>query len=107
MRDQTLPTKLPLISTKLTRANALEDNLTIYHTVNGSRRAFKNIDIKVAPSEWHTLRVDFMGSKFTITFDGKAAIKAVDDTFKEAGAVSVWTKADSVTLFDDFSFEEK
>jgi len=39
-----------------------------------------------------------------VTFDGKAAIEAVDDTFKESGAVGVWTKADSVTLFDDFSF---
>ena len=90
----------------ITRANALEDNVTIYHTVQGSRRAFKNVDIKVAPNEWHTLRVDFTGNNFTVTFDGKIAIEATDDTFKEAGAVGVWTKADSVTLFDDFNFEQ-
>ena len=88
----------------ITRANALEDNVTIYHTVKGIRRAFKNVPMKVAPHEWHTLRVDFSDNKFKVTFDGKVAIEATDDTFKESGAVGVWTKADSVTLFDDFSF---
>jgi len=86
------------------RANALEDNVTIYHTVKGSRRSFKNVDMKVTPNQWHTLRVDFAGNQFKVTFDGKVAIEATDDTFKESGAVGVWTKADSVTLFDDFSF---
>jgi len=88
----------------ITRANALEDNVTIYHTVNGHRRAFKNVNIKVTPNQWHALRVDFSGNQFKVTFDGKVAIEATDDTFKESGAVGVWTKADSVTLFDDFSF---
>ncbi|MBI3540652.1 MAG: hypothetical protein HY073_00655 [Deltaproteobacteria bacterium] len=88
----------------ITRANALEDNVTIYHTVKGSRRAFKSVDMKVTSNQWHTLRVDFAGNQFKVTFDGKVAIEAADDTFKESGAVGVWTKADSVTLFDDFSF---
>lgn len=91
----------------ITRANALENNVTIYHTVKGSRRSFKNINMKVASNQWHTLRVDFAGNKFKVTFDGKVAIEASDDTFREAGAVGVWTKADSVTLFDDFSFGGK
>jgi hypothetical protein len=88
----------------ITRANALEDNVTIYHTVHGSRSAFKNVNIKVASNQWHTLRVDFVGNQFKVRFDGKVAIEATDDSFKEAGAVGVWTKADSVTLFDDFIF---
>ena len=91
----------------ITRANALEDNVTIYHTVKGSRRSFKNINMKVASNQWHTLRVDFAGNQFKVTFDGKVAIEASDDTFREAGAIGVWTKADSVTLFDDFSFGGK
>ncbi len=89
------------------RANALEDNVTIYHTVKGHRRAFKNVNMKVASNQWHTLRVDFTGNKFKVMYDGKVAIEATDDTFKQAGAVGVWTKADSVTLFDDFSFGGK
>ena len=60
--------------------------------------------MKVASNEWHTLRVDFQGSHFKVTFDGKLALEWDDETFKDAGAVGVWTKADSVTLFDDFTF---
>ncbi len=88
----------------IARANALEDNVTIYHTVKGKRVAFKNINTKVAPAVWHTLRVDFEGNKFTVTFDGKKVIEATDDSFSGAGKVGLWTKADSVTLFDDFTY---
>lgn len=88
------------------RANALEDNVTIYHTVAGKRASFKNADAKVSSGEWHTLRVDFKGAHFTVSLDGKAVIEADDSTFSEAGAVGVWTKADSVSLFDDFQYGE-
>lgn len=88
----------------IARANALEDNVTIYHTIKGRRVSFKNVNTKVASSVWHTLRVDFAGNKFTVTFDGNKVIDANDDSFSDAGKVGVWTKADSVTLFDDFSY---
>lgn len=86
------------------RANALEDNVTIYDTANGRRTERKRANMKVAPGQWHTLRVDFQGSHFIVTFDGKKAIEWDDNTFKDAGKVGVWTKADSVTEFDDFSY---
>jgi Tfp pilus assembly protein FimT len=60
----------------IARANALEDNVTIYHTTKGRRVAFKNTNTKVASGAWHTLRVDFAGSNFTVTFDGKKVIEA-------------------------------
>lgn len=88
----------------IARANALEDNVTIYHTIKGRRASFKNVNTKVASGQWHTLRVDFAGNKFTVTFDGRKVIEATDDRFSEAGKVGVWTKADSVTLFDDFAY---
>jgi len=91
----------------IARANALEDNVTIYHTIKGKRVSFKNTNTKVASGVWHTLRVDFAGNRFTVTFDGKKVIEATDDSFADAGKVGVWTKADSVTLFDDFSYGEK
>ena len=91
----------------IARANALEDNVTIYHTINGSRVAFKSINTKVTSVVWHTLRVDFQGDKFIVSFDGKKVIEASDESFKDAGKVGVWTKADSVTLFDDFTFGRK
>src|SRR5206468_3364387 len=88
----------------IARANALEDNVTIYHTINGRRTEKKRTNTKVASNTWHTLRVDFQGNHFTVTFDGKKAIEWDDNTFKDAGKVGVWTKADSVTAFDDFSY---
>jgi hypothetical protein len=35
-------------------------------------------------------------------YDGIKKIEATDDAFKEPGKVGLWTKADSVTYFDDF-----
>jgi len=89
------------------RANALEDNVTIYDTVNGRRTERKRTGLKVASNQWHTLRIDFQGTHFTVTFDGKKALEWDDQTFKDSGKVGVWTKADSVTLFDDFSYGDK
>ncbi len=91
----------------IARANALEDNVTIYHTINGKRVAFKNIKTKVTSGVWHTLRVDFKGNKFTVTFDGTKVIEATDASFANAGKLGVWTKADSVMLFDDFTYAGK
>ena len=89
------------------RANALEDNVTIYHTINGKRTEKKHTGTKVAPNVWHSLRVDFQGNHFVVTYDAKKALEWDDDTFKDAGKVGVWTKADSVTMFDDFTYGSK
>src|SRR5213594_1310729 len=59
----------------IARANALEDNVTIYHTIKGKRTEKKRTEMKVASNQWHTLRVDFHGSHFVVTFDGKKAIE--------------------------------
>jgi hypothetical protein len=86
------------------RANALEDNVRIYHVVKGRRIQFDGRDLKVSANQWHALRVDFQGGHFIVTFDGRRVIDADDETIKGKGAVGVWTKADSVTLFDDFNY---
>ena len=86
------------------RANALENNVTIYHTINGRRTEKKRARTTVAVSQWHTLRVEFQGSQFVVMFNGRKALDWDDETFKDPGRVGVWTKADSVTEFDDFSY---
>src|SRR5713101_5760890 len=77
------------------RANALENNVTIYHTIKARRTEKKRTKMKVASNQWHTLRVDFQANHFTVTLDGKKAIEWDDATFKDAGKLGVWTKADS------------
>ena len=51
--------------------------------------------------------VVFTGNKFIVTFDRRKVIEATDNSFPDAGKVGVWTKADSMTLFDDFSYGAK
>ena len=91
----------------LARANALEGNVRIYHFVKGKRTQFKGANLPVASGEWHTLRVNFSGNQFAVLFNGKELFTAEDGTIQDAGKVGVWTKADSVTLFDDFAYGSK
>ena len=86
------------------RANALENNVSLYYTQNGRRNELKYVDAPVPRNTWHTLRVEFSGKKIRVLLNGKAYIEMEDDRIAGAGAVGVWTKADSVTLFDDFSY---
>jgi hypothetical protein len=86
------------------RANALENNVSLYYTEGGSRKTLQYVDAPVATNQWHTLRVAFKGSRITVTFDGREYIALDDDHIAGAGAVGVWTKADSVTAFDSFAF---
>ncbi len=86
------------------RANALEDNVSLYYTENGSRKTIKYVDAPVPGNVWHLLRVEFSGTRIKVMLDGKAHIEVDDTHIAGPGSVGVWTKADSVTLFDDFSF---
>jgi hypothetical protein len=94
------------------RANALEDNVVAYKTVNGTRSALDivgrkggyGVKVPVASGQWHALRVEFAGSHFKVIFNGKPVFEVEDGTFSEAGQIGLWTKADSVTAFDDVSY---
>jgi hypothetical protein len=86
------------------RANALENNVSLYYTQGGRRITIKYVDAPVPPKAWHTLRVEFSAARISVALDGKTYIDLNDEHIKGAGAVGLWTKADSVTVFDDFSF---
>lgn len=91
----------------IVRANALENNYRLYHVVNGRRVQFAGANFKVASGEWHELRVKCAGNHITCYYDGEKKIDATDHTFKDAGKVGLWTKADSVTYFDDLHVSAK
>jgi len=86
------------------RANALENNVALYYTAGGRRTSIKEADAPVAPNAWHALRVQFAGKRIVVWLDGKTYIDVEDSHIEGAGAVGVWTKADSVTTFDDFGY---
>lgn len=92
------------------RANALEDNVVLYKVEDGKRSSLSPIGRDgdygvmhtVAANTWSTLAVAFAGPRFTVSFDGTELFQVEDATFSESGKVGLWTKADSVTYFDDF-----
>lgn len=94
------------------RANALEDNVVLYKTVNGARNSLDivgrkggyGVKMAVPANQWHTLRVEFAGSRFRVIFNDKELFEVEDETFAGPGMVGLWTKADSVTVFNGFAF---
>lgn len=92
------------------RANALEDNVVLYKVEQGRRSSLAplgqpdayGVDHTVADQQWSTLGVRFDGPRFTVYFDERELLEVEDRTFAGAGRVGLWTKADSVTYFDDF-----
>ena len=86
------------------RANALENNVSLYHTSAGKRITIKYVDAPVPANAWHVLRVEFAVRRIKVVLDGKTYIDLEDGHIAGAGAVGLWTKADSVTAFDDFSY---
>jgi hypothetical protein len=97
------------------RANALEDNVVLYKTEKGKRSSLEivgrkggyGVDAPVGKAQWHTLRVEFVGKKFTVLLNGRRLFEVEDETFRDAGKVGLWTKADSVMLFDDVNYGAK
>ena len=86
------------------RANALENNVSLYYTANGRRNTIKYVKAPVARDTWHTLRVEFDGSLIKVSLNGKTYIEEKDTHIAGGGAVGLWTKADSNTAFDDFAY---
>ena len=89
----------------IARANALEDNIDLFKTVNGKRMKITEAALKVTGGEWHTLRFEAKGPRLKVMFDGKVVIETDDTTFAEPGKVGLWTKADSVSAFTGLLIE--
>lgn len=95
----------------IVRANAREDNVVLYKVQNGRRtdlpvkgegRTYGKPS-KVPPGQWGTLRLVAKGLLFEVYHNGSKLYEVEDTTFAQAGKVGVWTKADSVTYFDDLT----
>jgi hypothetical protein len=83
------------------RANALEDNVRLYRVIRGRRIQFAGANIKVPSGVWQELGISARGDRFEVSFEGKRLYEATDSTLANPGRVALWTKADSVTHFDD------
>lgn len=98
----------------IVRANALENNVVLYKIENGKRTDLPLVskgrtygeNVKVPANEWSELRVYAKDNLFDVYLNGKKIFSVKDSTFTKEGKVGVWTKADSYTLFDDFTFKK-
>jgi hypothetical protein len=99
----------------IVRANALEGNVVLYKVENGKRTNLpllakgRTYGMKetVPSGKWGTLRVVTQGNHFEVYHNGKKLYEVEDETFREAGKVGLWTKADSVIYFDDLQVTVK
>jgi len=97
----------------IVRANALESNVVLYKVQNGERTSLaprgmpsRSYGVKhpVPKMTWSELKVTFDDKIAAVYFNSARLFDVEDATFGGAGRVGVWTKADSVTYFDDFTF---
>ena len=95
----------------IVRANALEDNVVLYKVEKGRRidlplrgqgRTY-GAKAPVLKKAWNVLAVTARGDIFAVSFNGHALYEVEDRTFQDAGKIGLWTKADSVTMFDDLT----
>src|SRR2546425_2932913 len=84
------------------RANALENNFRLYYYDRGRRQLASASVQPPALAQWHTIRVAALGDHIQAWLDGKLHLDHRDPRFK-SGRVGLWTKADSVTAFDDLT----
>lgn len=90
------------------RMNPLENNMRLYHVINGKRTQLATVeDLKIKSDEWHTLSIKQVGKKIVCLLDGKPGIEAENDAISKAGAIGLWTKADAQTSFDQMTVDPK
>jgi hypothetical protein len=89
----------------IARANALEGNVRLYRVVRGQRAQFAGKDVRIPAGQWQTLGLAAQGDRLEVRLNGDLLFEAHDRTFEDAGRVGLWTKADSLTYFDDLRVE--
>ena len=84
------------------RANALEGNFRLYAYDRGRRQLASASVNKPALAQWHTVRLVAVGDRMQAWLNDAQLLDHRDGRFK-AGRVGLWTKADSITAFDDLT----
>jgi len=83
------------------RANALENNLRLYYYDRERHQLATATVQRPALGQWHTVRVVAVGDHIQAYLNGVLLLDHRDSRYR-SGQVGLWTKADSITAFDDF-----
>lgn len=100
----------------LVRADALENNISLYRVKDGKQEPLtpktrfvtaRGVTHDVPTGSWSTLKVVFRGPLLSVYFNHRRVLQAEDTIFSGPGKVGLWTRADSVTYFDDFRYAQR
>jgi len=100
----------------IVRANAVENNVVLYKVESGVRLSIApkglpsrsyGVKHEIPRRKWNTLKIAFKNSSFTVFFNEEQLFETEDRTFSKPGKTGLWTKADSVTYFDEFTVKGK
>ncbi len=83
------------------RINPLEGNFRVYKVEKGRRSQLESAKLETKTGQWHQVRAVMIGNKIACYVDGKKCLETTDDTFKDAGKIGLWTKADASSSFDN------
>lgn len=76
-------------------------NVRIYRFTAGKREELAEAPVAAKPDEWHKLALEVRGDRLSAIFDGQVVAEARDAAIPGSGRCGVWTKAESVSWFDD------
>ncbi|MCH7728843.1 MAG: DUF1080 domain-containing protein [Planctomycetes bacterium] len=88
----------------IARLNPLENNFRVYKVENGKRTQLATAEVEATAGKWYTIRITHKGNHIRCYLNGKLHLDVKDATFSKIGPVGLWTKADAVTSFDDFTY---
>jgi pyruvate,water dikinase len=86
------------------RINSLEDNVILFEFVNSRRIERARVHEKIVSGQWHDLRVEVRERHIRCYLNNRVVLEYGADK-PVHGFVGLWTKADSVTLFDELAIE--
>ncbi len=87
------------------RINALEDNVMLFEFVNNKRLERARVNIAITRGQWHTLHVVVQENQASCRINDVHAF-AYQAERPLHGHIGLWTKADSVTLFNDLMVDD-
>ena len=81
------------------RANSLDNSVRLYRVEKAKRSQLGSKEAPLEAGQWHSLRVIASNDRFEVALDGKTLFSVTDRTLLQAGAMGVWSQADSVTHY--------
>lgn len=91
----------------IVRLDLAEQEIGLYRVVSGNRiRIGREEDLELRQKDWHVLKVVHANETIRVSLDGIKVFEVHDRTFRDAGAVGLWSAGDAVIYFDDLSLDK-